>query len=57
MPVMGGAMGSLYQQVGTYVGRIPKGAKPIDLPIEQNTKYEKPHCTALACLPANEAIE
>jgi putative ABC transport system substrate-binding protein len=33
-------LGSLYQQVGTYAGRILKGAKPVDLPIEQNTKYE-----------------
>jgi putative ABC transport system substrate-binding protein len=30
----------LYQQVGTYAGRILKGAKPVDLPIEQSTKYE-----------------
>jgi putative ABC transport system substrate-binding protein len=30
----------LYQQVGTYAGRILKGAKPVDLPIEQNTKYD-----------------
>ena len=29
-----------YEQVGTYAGRILKGAKPVDLPIEQNTKYE-----------------
>ena len=36
----GSALGSLYQQVGTYAGRILKGAKPVDLPIEQNTKYE-----------------
>jgi putative ABC transport system substrate-binding protein len=36
----GSALGSLYQQVGTYAGRILKGAKPIDLPIEQNTKYD-----------------
>jgi len=57
----GGAMGSLYQQVGTYVGRILKGAKPIDLPIEQNTKYEivvnlktakaQPHCAASLARP------
>jgi putative tryptophan/tyrosine transport system substrate-binding protein len=36
----GSALGSLYQQVGTYAGRILKGAKPVDLPIEQNTKYD-----------------
>ena len=36
----GAEIESLYRQVGTYAGRILKGAKPIDLPIEQNTKYE-----------------
>ena len=36
----GGALGGLYQQVGTYVGRILKGAKPVDLPIQQNTRYQ-----------------
>jgi putative tryptophan/tyrosine transport system substrate-binding protein len=36
----GGDFRSLYQQVGTYAGRILKGAKPVDLPIEQSTKYE-----------------
>jgi putative tryptophan/tyrosine transport system substrate-binding protein len=30
----------LYQQVGTYAGQILKGAKSVDLPIEQNTKYD-----------------
>jgi len=30
----------LYQQVGIYAGRILKGAKPVDLPIEQNIKWE-----------------
>jgi putative ABC transport system substrate-binding protein len=36
----GAAVGSLFQQVGTYAGRILNGAKPVDLPIQQNTKYE-----------------
>jgi len=36
----GSALGNLYQQVGTYAGRILNGAKPVDLPIEQNTKYD-----------------
>ena len=36
----GGISGALYQQVGTYAGRILKGAKPVDLPIQQNTKYQ-----------------
>jgi putative tryptophan/tyrosine transport system substrate-binding protein len=35
-----GSAPAMFQQVGTYAGRILKGAKPIDLPIEQNTKYE-----------------
>ena len=25
---------------GSYAGRILNGAKPVDLPIEQNTKYD-----------------
>jgi putative tryptophan/tyrosine transport system substrate-binding protein len=29
-----------YLQLGTYAGRILNAAKPVDLPIEQNTKYE-----------------
>jgi putative ABC transport system substrate-binding protein len=36
----GAAIGSLYQGIGTYAGRILMGAKPVDLPIEQNTKYD-----------------
>jgi putative tryptophan/tyrosine transport system substrate-binding protein len=36
----GGDIIDLYRRVGTYTGRIVKGEKPADLPVQQTTKVE-----------------
>jgi putative ABC transport system substrate-binding protein len=36
----GPSLSDAYRLVGVYIGKILKGANPVELPVEQSTKFE-----------------
>jgi ABC-type uncharacterized transport system substrate-binding protein len=46
----GGRFTDSYRQVGVYVGRILKGEKPTDLPVQQSTKVKLTPFDSVAAL-------
>ena len=64
----GASLTDAYRQTGVYAGRILKGEKPADLPVQQSTKVRaghqsqdrqgaRPHVPPMLLARADEVIE